>query len=112
MNERFDAGALISADTQAVDLGDHDGVQLEGRVVRRRLRIGIGGDRGIRIELTRLRPTSIRAIGPGGDVVHRLPANPDPWLEAAQRLIALTIVSAILPRVLRRRVTVAREGSE
>lgn len=112
MNERFEAGGLFSADLEAVDLGEHDGVQLEGQVIRRRLRIGIGGARGVRIELARLRPASIRAIGPAGDVVHRLPPSPDPWLEAAQRLVALTAVSMLVPWLLRRGRTVARGGSE
>lgn len=102
MTQPFQAGGLITTDHEAVDLGVHHGVQLEGRVVRRTLRIGVGGRRGVRLELARARPTSVRSIGPGGDVEERLPTNPDPWLEAAQRLLALTVASALLPWLLRR----------
>lgn len=112
MNDQFEAGGLFSTDIESVDLGRHHGIQLHGEIVRRRLRIGVGGRRGVRIELARARPTSIRAIGPAGESVHRLPANPDPWLEAAQRLIALTVATSLLPWMLRRRSRFAQRAAE
>ena len=96
MTSRFDAGGLLSTDVELVDLGSHHGLRIEGTVVRRTLRIGLGGRRGLRIEIARARPTSIRAIGPAGEQVQRLPANPDPWLETVQRVAALTVAAALL----------------
>ncbi len=112
MRERFDAGGFLSTDVESVDLGRHHGIHLEGEIVRRRLRIGVGGRRGVRIELGRARATSIRAIGAEGDIVHRFRPNPDPWVEAAQRLVALTVATSLLPMVLRQRSRFAQRAAE
>lgn len=112
MNEQFGAGGFFTTEIDAVDLGEHHGLRLEGRVQRRTLRLGLGGRRGVRIELARKRPTSILAIGPAGETVHRVPSNPDPWIEAAQRLVALTVATSLLPWLIRRSTGIAREAAE
>ena len=110
MNARSGAGGLFTTEIEAVDLGEHRGMRLEGRVERRVLRIGIGGRRGFRLELARRRPTAVQVSSPAGIEVRRIPANPDPWIATAQRLIALTVATTILPWLLRRAATAHRAG--
>lgn len=102
MTTRFDAGGLITTETEVVDLGRHHGIQLSGLVQRQTLRIGFGRDVGIRLELARSRPTSVTATTDGQEVVHRLPANPDPWIVLGQQLLLISAVGWLLPRLLRR----------
>jgi hypothetical protein len=102
MDAPFAAGGLITTETEVVDLGLHYDVQLSGVVERRILRIGFGQGPGIRLELARARPTSVVAVTAGQEVVHRLPANPDPWIVLGQRLLLISAVGWLLPRLLRR----------
>ena len=46
-------GGLLTTEVETVDLGEFDGVRLEGRVQHRVLQIGIGGRRGFRLEMYR-----------------------------------------------------------
>lgn len=137
MNEHIEAGGLLTTTVETVDLGEHHGAHLEGRVTRRTLRIGFGGRRGLRLELARVRATSVLVRGgagvqtPGGEAVQTpggvggqwprgegeelvriVPVNPDPWIVTMQRLLALTVLSAILPWMVRRGAGFARPGSE
>ncbi|MDA0353076.1 MAG: hypothetical protein O3A10_12805 [Chloroflexi bacterium] len=112
MNERFDVGGLLTSDSESIDLGEHHGHRLEGRVERRTLRLGIGGSRGFRFELARARATSIRIDGPTGELVQRVPANPDPWLAALARMAAMALATALLPWLFRRRHGFARQAAE
>jgi len=109
VNSRSGAGGLFSTETEHVDLGEHRGIHLEGRIQRRTLRLEAGGRRGFRFELSRARPTSVRLSSPAGVEVRRIAPNPDPWIEAAQRLLALGVASLLLPRLLRRRPGIARQ---
>jgi hypothetical protein len=102
MDAPFAAGGLITTETEVVDLGLHHDVQLSGIVERRTLRIGFGRGPGIRLELARSRPTSVVAVTGGQEVVHRLPANPDPWIVLGQQLLLISAVGWLLPRLLRR----------
>jgi hypothetical protein len=102
MNPPSGIGGLLTTEVESVDLGEVDGVQLEGRVERRVLQIGVGGRRGLRFEIARLRPTAVQSTSATGVMVHRLGPNPDPWFETAQRLVALTVATALLPWLLRR----------
>ena len=108
MNRRSGVGGLLTRETEQVDLGEHAGLRLEGRIERRTLQIGLGGRRGVRLELSRARPTSVQVSGASGVEVVRMAANPDPWLEAAQRILALTIASMLVPWLLRRRLHTSR----
>jgi len=117
MNDRFEAGGLLTTDHESVDLGEHHGTRLEGRIERRTLRIGIGGRRGLRLELARARPTAVSvtaalADGSTSEVVHVVRPNPDPWIVTGQRLLVLTVASALLPWLWRRRAGFAHPGSE
>ena len=102
MNAQFGAGAFLTTETEKIDLGEHYGIRLEGRVQRRMLRLGLGGERGFRLEIARSRATSISASSGTPVQVHRLAANPDPWIEATQRLVVVAIVSTLLPWMVRR----------
>lgn len=102
MAARFDAGGLITTETEVVDLGLHHDIQLSGLIERQTLRIGFGRDIGIRLELARSRPTSVVATTTGQEVVHRLPANPDPWVVFGQRVLLISVVAWLLPRLLHR----------
>ena len=110
MNASVDAGGLLTTETREIDLGEHEGVRLSGHIEQRMLRIGFGRGGHFRLELTRERPMLIRATGPAGSKDHWLPANPDPWLEAVQRIALVAVVTALIPRLWRRPRAVTGEG--
>ena len=103
MNAGFGAGGLLTTETREIDLGEHEGVRLSGRVDQQVLRIGFGRRRRFRFQVTRERPTGVRAVGPSGTEDHRLPPNPDPWLSALQQIALVAIATALIPRLWRRR---------
>lgn len=102
MDERIRAGGLLTTETEEVDLGEHAGVQLTGHIERRILRVGLGLF-GLRLELAHARAASIEASGPRGIEVHTVPANPDPWVTTAQRVVLFAILTELLPRLIGRR---------
>ncbi len=102
MSASFDAGGLITTETASVDLGHHHGIALTGLVHRRILRLGLGRNAGLRIELARARPVSVTRVVDGQQVVHRLPANPDPWIVFGQRLALIATAAWLLTRLARR----------
>jgi hypothetical protein len=110
MDEGIRAGGLLTTETEEIDLGEHEGVRLTGRVERRILRLGLGRF-GLRFEFALERPASVETNGPRGREVHSVPSNPDPWVATAQRIVLIAILAELLPRLIGRRPVSHSEGA-
>ena len=84
-------------ETQYVDLGEHAGRRLRGRVERRALRLGASGGRGVYIEAVRARPTAIEVSQAGSPpLIVRIRLAPEPWAQATGRLAPLATLVLVL----------------
>lgn len=102
-------GGLIVTEVERTPLGSFGTRTLQGRVERRSLRLAFGSRRGMRLQLTRLRPVAIEVSEPERDYEVAIHAPADPRIAAARRLLwtagaslAVTILAGRLRKRLRR----------
>ena len=86
-------GALLTTEDETVELGVLGGRRVRGVVRRRVLRLGAGPR--ARLVAFRLRPVAVEVDGER--VAIEVPA--DPMLRAAQRALALLVLSMVVRRV-------------
>ena len=82
-------GVFLTTERSRVDLGTHHGRRLHGHARRTLLRVALGRRAGLRLALSRTRPTAVEVTE--ADRRYRLPIAPppEPWLRAAGRLLLL-----------------------
>ena len=96
-------GALLHTDVDRVDLGTHHGHALRARVERRSARLTAGRGWHLSLGLGRTRPVAIEVTRDGRRYDLPVPRTRDPWLEAARRLLALSLATALLLALAARR---------
>jgi hypothetical protein len=89
-------GALLVTEEERVDLGEHGGRRLRAHVQQRTLRIALGQRRGLRVQLTRMRPTAVEVSD--GASMYELPIEvpPDPWARRWGQLALIWLAAQLL----------------
>ena len=105
-------GGLLVTEVERTSLGSYGRRTLHGRVERRSLRLALGSRRGMRLQLTRMRPVAVEVSEPERNYEVPINVPPDPRMVTVRRLLwtagaslAVTILIGRL-RGRRRRGTV------
>lgn len=86
-------GAILTTETEHVDLGRIGERSLRGRVEHRRVRFALGRRRGFSLTMGRLRPVAVEVTEPGRVYEVAIPAVVDPRVRAVRRTLALWLLS-------------------
>lgn len=108
-------GALLLSTVDHVELGTHHGRRLRARVQRRGARLLLGRGGRFSFALGHTRPVAIEVIEVATDGRRYdlpVPRPRDPWLAAAQRVLALTLGAALLLAWAARRRATKEAGHE
>jgi len=92
-------GALLTTEVLEHPLGRYGARELTAHVQRHRFRLGFGAGGRWGVTLERLRPVAI-AVSEGGHISRTaIAAPPDPWLQAARRLLLWATALWLLRRL-------------
>jgi hypothetical protein len=95
-------GALLQTDIERVDLGEHHGRRLTGRVEHRALRIALGREWHVSLAVGGRRPVAVEVVEGARryDVPVSVPR--DPYARTARWIALLWLAAFVLGRLARR----------